>query len=129
MWYGHSHVRLGFHQVNYPKADLWLQKEFVGCNLPVPITVKTYSGGSSERVGAGSRPAPIRPAVVFYYLFDPESVACIGSHITIQLVDFSLQRGTFWHHEISGIFEKYVILGGYSQMICCLLYTSDAADE
>ena len=78
--------------MNYPKADLWLQNEFVGCNLPVPITVKTYSGGSSERVGAGSGPAPIRPVVVFYYLFDPESFESVGSHITIQLVDFSLKR-------------------------------------
>ena len=64
----------------------------MGCNLPVPITVKTYSGGSSERVGAGSGPAPIRPAVVFYYLFDPESFASVGSHVAIQLVDFSLKR-------------------------------------
>ena len=40
----------------------------------------------------GSGPAPIRPAVVFYCLFDPESFVSIGSHITIQLVDFSLKR-------------------------------------
>ena len=68
--------------------------------------------------GRGPDPPPSGLRLFFYYLFDPESVASIGSHITIQLVDFSLQRGTFWHHEISGIFEKYVILGGYSQMIC-----------
>ena len=67
-------------------------------------------------MGAGSGPAPIRPVVVFYYLFDPESFASVGSHITIQLVDFSLKRavpfGTIK-------FQAYLKnRGGYSQMIC-----------
>ena len=71
-------------QVNYPKADLWLQKEFVGCNLPVPITVRRTVADAVRGSGRGP--------VVFYCLFDPESFVSIGSHITIQLVDFSLKR-------------------------------------
>ena len=94
MWYDHSHVPLGFHQVNYPKADLWLQNEFVGCNLPVPITVRptVADPGRGGGGGGGAGLTPIRPTFVFYFLFDLESFASIGSHITIQLVDFLLKR-------------------------------------
>ena len=43
-------------QVNYPKADLWLQKEFVGCNLPVPITVRCTVADAVRGSGRGPDP-------------------------------------------------------------------------
>ena len=45
-------------QVNYPKADLWLQKEFVGCNLPVPITVRRTVADPVRGSGRGPDPPP-----------------------------------------------------------------------
>ena len=81
------------NSINYPKADLWLQNEFVGCNLPVPITVRRTVADPVRGSGRGPDPPPSGLWLfVFYYLFDPESFASVGSHITIQRVHFSLKR-------------------------------------